>query len=549
MYQWILKTSMGLLLTLSLVSPGGVNAQSQVNGNLNITTDATVGKIKNNGGKTYLSSVNLSGSSIQSGGLNVTATSTANTVTAEEGSQVSVASLLMNDSAVGSVSKPITMEAHVQDVTADQNARVDISSISMNGSTISGNLTVDDKIFTQAGNITVGENGSAAVASLLMNDSSANNVTIGKMSAVIENLNVEDNATARISSLEMTGVHAGDVTFSADTRLGGTVTASAGGNLNVNSVVMEGLNVSGLMNFDLSSDVKGGIEVSGEESVVMIGSVRVDETSNRDASSLNPNAIPDQKVYSPELLNAYLSMCVYNDPRDKELCDKVMETTGIRPEGKPIIDNVTGFKAQLYYNPATDSYILAFAGTNTTLKEGALDVIFGDVPQIIGISDQYEEAMLLAEKAANYAKMNGKDIGFTGHSMGGGLAAAASLLTGKKATTFNAAWLSPLTIYNHLIVKYMSEIVAHPKEIKAKRQLLDSFMEAYKKNETRQEELITAYTVKGELLFGDEQGRKVRLDTIEEGGPIHNHGIHTVIAILEGQKSDSYLAGNGSLKY
>ena len=449
MHQWILKTSSVLFLTLLFVAPGFSHAQSNVNGNLNVTTDTTVERIKNNGGKTYLSSMNLSGSSIQSGGLDVTTTSTANTITADKDSQVSIASLLMNDSTVGSVSNPIKMEAHVQDVTAAQNARVDISSISMNGSTISGNLTVDDTIYTKAGNITVGENGSAAVASLLMNDSSANNVTIGKMSAVIDNLNVEDNATAHISSLEMTGVHAGDVTFSADTRLGGIVTASAGGNLNVNSVVMDGVNVSGPMNFDLSSDVKGGVEVSGEGSEVMVGGFRIalDNSKSTLPGPINENGNLIGSQFITPIDYARLSQCAYDNQsclinkgwrrmEEKDLSDFGIGPDELRSQGD-------GFGATLYYNKELNQYILAFKGTNLkSIKDWWANFAQGGGLE----TAQYKRAIELAQKLSRAINGKGAELVFVGHSLGGGLASAASLSTGNKAITFNSAGLNPETV-------------------------------------------------------------------------------------------------------
>ena len=62
---------------------------------------------------------------------------------------------------------------------------------------------------------------------------------------------------------------------------------------------------------------------------------------------------------------------------------------------------------------------------------------------MVGLSSHYA-------RAASNAKLlsQGLDapLGFTGHSLGGGLAALAALVTGKNAITFNAASLSSGTI-------------------------------------------------------------------------------------------------------
>lgn len=80
--------------------------------------------------------------------------------------------------------------------------------------------------------------------------------------------------------------------------------------------------------------------------------------------------------------------------------------------------------------------MLAFAGTNgkhdwpTNMRQA-----FGTS------SPQYEQAILLARDYASEG-----NIHFVGQSLGGGLAAAAAIHTGRTATIFNAAGLHPNTL-------------------------------------------------------------------------------------------------------
>lgn len=61
-------------------------------------------------------------------------------------------------------------------------------------------------------------------------------------------------------------------------------------------------------------------------------------------------------------------------------------------------------------------------------------------------SAQYETTMKLADRAQFVTASAGAELSFTGHSLGGALASAASATTGKSATTFSAAGLHPRTV-------------------------------------------------------------------------------------------------------
>jgi len=119
------------------------------------------------------------------------------------------------------------------------------------------------------------------------------------------------------------------------------------------------------------------------------------------------------------------------------------------------INEDNGFYSALYFNNRTKKYIIAFRGTegkkrlNGKINEEAVkDWNKGNIPQIFGLtSSQYLSALSLV------TEMEKRNIDFemTGHSLGGGLAAAATMLTKTKGTiTFNSAGLHKNTVNKYL---------------------------------------------------------------------------------------------------
>jgi hypothetical protein len=99
-----------------------------------------------------------------------------------------------------------------------------------------------------------------------------------------------------------------------------------------------------------------------------------------------------------------------------------------------------GFKAALFYNPTTQTYVLAFRGTTAPGEYGTTNI-----PQGAGLwTSQYSQAINLARKVKWQLGNRLTDI--TGHSLGGGLAAAAGMATSTRTTTFDAAGVSPATM-------------------------------------------------------------------------------------------------------
>jgi hypothetical protein len=98
-------------------------------------------------------------------------------------------------------------------------------------------------------------------------------------------------------------------------------------------------------------------------------------------------------------------------------------------------DPKKGFAAGLYLGP-DGKYYLAMRGTQPTSGANW----WANFKQALGFkTPQYEQAVRLAQLV--YEKLDGNVV-FVGHSLGGGLASAASYATGGSAITFNAAGLS-----------------------------------------------------------------------------------------------------------
>lgn len=97
-------------------------------------------------------------------------------------------------------------------------------------------------------------------------------------------------------------------------------------------------------------------------------------------------------------------------------------------------------RAEVFQDPRTNAYVVAFRGTQTGQDWLA------DARQGTGLeTEHYNQAKILAKKIS----LATGDVSFTGHSLGGGLASAASVVTGKSADTFNAAGLHHATVADY----------------------------------------------------------------------------------------------------
>lgn len=112
----------------------------------------------------------------------------------------------------------------------------------------------------------------------------------------------------------------------------------------------------------------------------------------------------------------------------------------IRLDPAQLSDPTSGFEAAIYQNDK-GHVVVAFAGTD---PKSPPDLIT-DAGQGLGLSTrQYELAARLGVKTAGIFGI--ENVAFTGHSLGGGLAATATLASGAQGVTFNAAGLSNETL-------------------------------------------------------------------------------------------------------
>jgi uncharacterized Zn-binding protein involved in type VI secretion/pimeloyl-ACP methyl ester carboxylesterase len=143
--------------------------------------------------------------------------------------------------------------------------------------------------------------------------------------------------------------------------------------------------------------------------------------------------------------DARLALDVYNDSGAPEGWTR-LSPGDLPPEmqGATLHDDKSGFYADVYRSEIDGSYKLVFRGSERKEWKDAQDWI-NNAEQATGHeSKQYEEAVKLAQQfAAAYGTEN---TSIAGHSLGGGLASAASLETGIPATTFNASGLSDHTM-------------------------------------------------------------------------------------------------------
>ena len=98
------------------------------------------------------------------------------------------------------------------------------------------------------------------------------------------------------------------------------------------------------------------------------------------------------------------------------------------------------YRADIYRDDKSGRYFLAFRGT-----QSILDWKEANIPQQIGkLSEYYSKAMALAQLLKKNVGIDKFEI--VGHSTGGGMAHAAGLATGARATGFNASGVHPKTV-------------------------------------------------------------------------------------------------------
>lgn len=111
---------------------------------------------------------------------------------------------------------------------------------------------------------------------------------------------------------------------------------------------------------------------------------------------------------------------------------------GLKPQD--LTSTQSPFRARVYVKGAgaDAQYVVAFRGSSSGGDWTA------NAQQALGRpSDHYRRALYIGSRLA---QTPGANVTITGHSLGGGLASAAAIASGRPATTFNAAGLSDATI-------------------------------------------------------------------------------------------------------
>lgn len=107
-------------------------------------------------------------------------------------------------------------------------------------------------------------------------------------------------------------------------------------------------------------------------------------------------------------------------------------------------DDRSGFHAEIYQHE-DGGYVIAYRGSEVGGKQSEIMDWVNNGQQGLGMdSSQYSSAIELAKRAEHV--LGDGNVALTGHSLGGGLASAASLATGASAVTFNSSGLSNETI-------------------------------------------------------------------------------------------------------
>jgi hypothetical protein len=170
--------------------------------------------------------------------------------------------------------------------------------------------------------------------------------------------------------------------------------------------------------------------------------------------ALRPTLTPQVAgIVGPALQQAYLASEVYNDyPKGAATCavkgwvDASHDPVQLAKLGLTTDDlqprNQSGFRARLYV-PAPDSEAggmpaqLVFRGTGaTSVSDWRANV----KQNLLGMdTEHYARAASLGRKLQSAPEGS---VELVGHSLGGGMASAAALVSGKPATTFNAAGLN-----------------------------------------------------------------------------------------------------------
>ncbi|GGA50644.1 hypothetical protein [Dyella nitratireducens] len=215
----------------------------------------------------------------------------------------------------------------------------------------------------------------------------------------------------------------------------------------------------------------------------------------------------------------------------------------------------SGFRAEIYipdprvlgpgYKPTavfkgSSGQVLTSNGLRDTTTE---DFLANNGPQAIGLeTDYYVRAMNLAAEL----KIAHVDFELAGHSLGGGLASAASAVTGMPATTFNAAGLHPNTAARYAgqhglpVYDVSQRITAY----QVQGELLnDGLQRTVRDMDARQRgELAQTLEHLSRVVNEVPQGRAWLAQQLQQGvPPVSQPAVHAFVDALAGSDADRLL--------
>jgi uncharacterized Zn-binding protein involved in type VI secretion len=152
-------------------------------------------------------------------------------------------------------------------------------------------------------------------------------------------------------------------------------------------------------------------------------------------ASAHDNAVLANHTYgeNPTLPPGYRQIDPSTDAGKAELANLGLTPSNLAPAGST-------FRSEIFVRDGANGpqYTVAYRGTAESADWAE------NGRQGVGMqSGHYESAMLIGNKVS---AASGGNVSFTGHSLGGGLASAAAVTTGRPATTFNSAGLSARTV-------------------------------------------------------------------------------------------------------
>ncbi|MFK8012943.1 MAG: RHS repeat-associated core domain-containing protein, partial [Marinicellaceae bacterium] len=233
---------------------------------------------------------------------------------------------------------------------------------------------------------------------------------------------------------------------------------------------------------------------------------------------------------------AHIAACVYN-PKCNAISTDIGDITRVSNEELldlfdikkgELLDVNTGFKSGLFRDNDTNELIFATAGTDGFFNP---DMIANLLQGAGALESQYVKVAELALRIRKVASNINQPLSFTGHSLGGGLASLAALVTNNQATTFNAAGLHR----NH---KYLySKLVQYDEPANSFEYNNPNIIKPKTRN---QKQLINAIYVQGEVLsaiqdyspLSSATGNRIELQRGSTDGFLKQHGSNNVCMAL-----------------